>query len=387
MTTTETVSARASVDGASVDGASVDGASVDGASVEGASFDGAKAEAFGGHIMSILTGSLLSSMVDIGHRTGLFAAAAEGPATSEQLAARAELCERYVREWLGAVTAGGIVEYDEATGTFFLPPEHAALLTTPTGVGPLAVANTVLAGHLHQIVQVFREGGGVPYAAFVPEFTDAMDAMGRGVFDTMLLDGYLALAPGLAETLAAGARVADVACGTGHALVILAQAFPASTFTGYDLDEHAIARGRAEAAGAGLKNVTFEVLDVARLTVARPFDVVFVFDALHDQVDPGAVLARIHDALVPGGLLFMREPHAADTLAGNLAHPMAPVFYSASTLHCLTVSLAHGGAGIGLAFGEQLARRMLTEAGFGPADVHPAPGTPFDAVYVTRTAR
>src|SRR6516165_5849561 len=133
MTTTETVSARASVDGANFDGASVDGASV-----EGASFDGAKAEAFGGHIMSILTGSLLSSMVDIGHRTGLFAAAAEGPATSEQLAARAELCERYVREWLGAVTAGGIVEYDEATGTFFLPPEHAALLTTPAGVGPLA---------------------------------------------------------------------------------------------------------------------------------------------------------------------------------------------------------------------------------------------------------
>ena len=261
------------------------------------------------------------------------------------------------------------------------------MLTTPAGLGPLAVTNTVLAGHLHQIVQVFREGGGVPYAAFTPEFTDAMDAMGRGVFDTMLVDGYLPLAPGLAETLTAGARVADVACGTGHALVILARAFPASTFTGYDFDEHAIARARAEAAGAGLKNVAFEVLDVARLTVATPFDVIFVFDALHDQVDPGAMLARIYDSLVPGGLLFMREPHAADTLAGNLANPMAPVFYSVSTLHCLTVSLAHGGAGIGSAFGEQLARRMLTEAGFGPADVHPAPGHPFDAVYVTRTAR
>jgi SAM-dependent methyltransferase len=372
MTTTETISDRASSDGTGSGGTG---------------FDGAKAEAFGGHVMSILTGSLLSAMVDIGHRTGLFAAAAEGPATSEQLAARAGLCERYVREWLGAVTTGGIIEYDQATEAFFLPPEHAALLTTPAGVGPLAVANTVLAGHIHQIVQVFREGGGVPYAAFTPEFTDAMDAMGRGVFDTMLLDGYLPLAPGLAETLAAGARVADVACGTGHALVILAQAFPASTFTGYDFDEHAIARARAEAAGAGLKNVTFEVLDVARLTATTPFEVVFVFDALHDQAEPGSVLARIHDALVPGGLLFMREPHAADTLAGNLANPMAPVFYSVSTLHCLTVSLAHGGAGIGSAFGEQLARRMLTEAGFGPAEVHPAPGHPFDAVYVTRTAR
>jgi SAM-dependent methyltransferase len=350
-------------------------------------FDGAKAEAFGGHIMSILTGSLLSSMVDIGHRTGLFAAAAEGWATSEQLAARAGLCERYVREWLGAVTTGGIVEYDEASEAFFLPPEHAALLASPAGVGPLAVANTVLAKHVHQIVQAFREGGGVPYTAYTPEFTDIMDAMGRGVFDTMLLDGYLPLVPGLAETLAAGAQVADVACGTGHALVILARAFPASTFVGYDLDEHAIARARAEAAGAGLANVTFEVADVARLAATTPFDVVFVFDALHDQVAPDAVLARIRDALVPGGLLFMREPHAADTLADNLRNPMAPVFYSISTLHCLTVSLAHGGAGIGSAFGEQMARRMLAEAGFGEAEVHPAPGQPLDAVYVTRAAR
>src|ERR1700747_3158322 len=122
-------------------------------------FDQAKAEAFGGQVMSILTGSLLSSMVDIGYRTGLFAAAAESPATSEQLAARAGVCERYVREWLGAVTTGGMVEYDETAGTFFLPPEHAALLISPAGVGPLATANTVLAGHLHQIVQAFREGG------------------------------------------------------------------------------------------------------------------------------------------------------------------------------------------------------------------------------------
>src|SRR5262245_62704674 len=121
-------------------------------------FDGAKAEAFGGRLMAILSGSLLSSMVDIGHRTGLFAAAAEGWATSEQLAARAGLNERYVREWLGAVTTGGIVDYDPASETFRLPSEHAAMLTTPTGVGPLAVTTTILARHVPQIVQAFREG-------------------------------------------------------------------------------------------------------------------------------------------------------------------------------------------------------------------------------------
>jgi len=347
-------------------------------------FNAAKAEAFGTRLIATLGGSLMSSMIHIGHRTGLFEAAAQGPATSEQLAARAGLVERYVREWLGAVTTGGIVEYDEAADTYSLPPEHAAMLTGPAGVGPLAVTNDVLAKHVPHVAAAFRDGGGVPYAAYVPEFSDVWDEMGRGVFDTTLIDGYLPLAPGLAETLTAGARVADVACGAGHALVLLARAFPASTFTGYDLDEHAIEKARAEASGAGLTNLTFELADVARFAVTTPADVVFVFDAIHDQVDPAAVLARIYEALAPGGLLFMREPHAADTLAGNLASPMAPIQYSVSTLHCLTISLAHGGTGIGTVFGEQLARRMLADAGFGEPELHPAPGTPFDCVYVTR---
>lgn len=349
-----------------------------------AGFDPAKAEAFGGQIMGILGGGLLSLMVDVGHRTGLLAAAAGGWATSEQLAASAGLTERYVREWLSAMTAAGIVEYDERAGTFRLPPEHAAVLVSPTGVAPLAVTTTILARHVPQVVQAFREGGGVPYAAFGPDFIDAWDAVGRGVFDTMLTSEYLPLAPGLADMLAAGVQVADIACGTGHALIVLAREFPASTFTGYDLDEHAIARARAEATGAGLENVTFEVADVARLAVPDRFDVVFVFDAIHDQVQPDVVLARIADALVPGGLLFMREPHAADTLASNLASPMASILYSVSTMHCMTVSLAHGGAGIGTAFGEQLARRMLSDAGFGEPEVRPAPGSPLDAVYITR---
>ena len=348
-------------------------------------FDAARAEAFGGRMLAILGGGLLSSMVDIGHRTGLFAAAAEGPATSQRLAARAGLTERYVREWLGAVTTGGIFDYNAADDTYALPPEHAALLTGPTGMGPMAVVTTVLAKHTHQIIQAFREGGGVPYAAYAPEFTDAMDAMGRGVFDTMLIGSYLPLVPGLSELLTTGARVADFACGTGHALIILARAFPSSTFVGYDLDEHAIARARAEATGAGLSNVRFELADVARLTVSMLFDVAFIFDALHDQVEPEQVLARVHDALRPGGLLFMREPRAADTIAGNLENPMAPILYSVSTLHCLTVSLAHNGAGIGTVFGEARARRMLAEAGFGESSVHAAPGNPSDAIYVTRT--
>jgi SAM-dependent methyltransferase len=167
---------------------------------------------------------------------------------------------------------------------------------------------------------------------------------------------------------------------------VLARAFPASTFVGYDLDEGAIARARAEAQGARLANVRFEVRDAARLTVDEPFDVVFVFDAIHDQVDPAGVLRRIRDALVDGGTFLMTEPRAADKLEDNMANPMAPMLFACSTLHCMTVSLAHGGAGIGTVFGEGLARQMLADAGFGDVVVHPAPGDPLNAVYVSRKA-
>lgn len=347
--------------------------------------DPAKVEEFAGRLMSVFTGSMLTYMIDLGHRTGLLAAAADGPATSDELADRAGLTERYVREWLGAMVTGGIVEYDPPSTSYSLPPERAVCLTDgPMNMAPWAGMATHLGKHVHQVARVFREGGGVPYAEYRPEFTDVMDAMGREVIDGLLIGAYLPLVPGLAEQLAAGARVADVACGTGHALVVLARAFPASTFVGFDLDEGAIARARAEAAGAGLANVRFEVRDAARLEVDVPFDIAFVFDAIHDQVDPTAVLARIHAALVDGGHFVMTEPHGADNLEDNIANPMAPILYACSTLHCLTVSLAHDGAGIGTVFGEQLARQMLTDAGFVDIQLHPAPGDPVNAVYVTR---
>jgi SAM-dependent methyltransferase len=325
--------------------------------------DGEQVEQFLGKLMSIYTGSMLSYMIDIGDRTGLFDAAAHGPATSDELATRAGLAERYVREWLGALVAGGIFDYDPATRTYALPPARLACLTAgPANLAPISRLNTLLGKHVHQVVRAFREGGGVPYAEFRPEFTDVMDAIGRGAYDTFLLDAYVSLVPGLVENLEAGARVADVACGTGHALVVLARAFPASNFAGYDLDDGAIARARAEADGAELRNVAFETVDAA------------------------PVLERVHAALRPGGFFFMKEPHAADTLEENAMNPMAAVQYALSTLHCMTVSLAHDGAGIGTVFGEGMARRMLAEAGFVDVEVHPAPGDPMDAIYVSRKA-
>ena len=279
-------------------------------------------EEFAGRLTEVFTGSMLTYMIDLGHRTGLIAAAAEGPGTSQALADRAGLTERYVREWLGAMVTGGIVDYDPPTKTYSLLPERAACLTEGAfNLAPMAQMLTHLGKHVHQVARAFREGGGVPYAEYRPEFTDVMDSLWREIYDALLVDEYLPLVPGLAGQLEAGARVADVACGTGHALVLLARSFPASTFVGYDLDDGAIARARAEATGAGLTNVSFEVCDAARLEVDEPFDVVFVFDAIHDQVDPVGVLARIHTALTAGGCFVMKEPHGSDNLEDNIANP------------------------------------------------------------------
>jgi len=350
-------------------------------------FDPQAMEAAAGKVMSIYAGAMLNYMIDIGHRTGLLATAAQGPGTSEELAARSGLTERYVREWLGAMVTGGIFEYDPATKTYSLPPAEAAVLTGgPLPLATIAGLQTHLGKHVHEVARAFREGGGVPYSAYRPEFTDLMDAIGRTLYDTALVDGYLPLVEGLTDQLETGAVVADVACGTGHALVVLARQFPASRFVGIDLDEGAIARARAEASGAGLTNVRFEVADAARIGFTDEFDAVLVFDAIHDQVDPAAVLRGIHTALKPGGAFLMKEPRAADNLEDNVGNPFAPIGYGISTLHCMTVSLAHDGAGIGTMFGVQLACRLLAEAGFEDTAVLDAPGDPTDAVYVSRKA-
>lgn len=349
--------------------------------------DPASMEAAAGKVLSIYAGSMLNYMIDIGHQTGLLATAAQGPGTSAELADRAGLTERYVREWLAAMVTGGLFEYDPTTKTYTLPAPAAAVLTGgPLPLAVMAGLQTHLGKHVHEVARAFREGGGVPYSAYRPEFTDLMDQISRSVYDTTLVDAYLPLVDGLSGRLEEGADVADVACGTGHALVVLGRRFPASSFVGYDLDEGAIARARAEAAGAGLTNVRFEVVDAARLSVTDRFDAVFVFDAIHDQVDPAAVLGRINAALKPGGVFVMKEPRFADALEDNIGNPFAPILYSVSTLHCMTVSLAHGGAGIGTAFGEQLARTLLADAGFDVVAMTPAPGDPTDAVYISRRA-
>lgn len=352
--------------------------------IEERSLDGPRVEAFAEMLFGFYTGGMLTYLVDIGHTTGLFAAATQGPATSAELAQRVGLVERYVREWLGAMVTGGIFSYEPSTASYRLPAEHAVCLTgeTSSNLAPFSLLNTHLAKHVGQVAQAFRDGGGVPYDAFRPEFTGVMDVLNRGGFDEQLVSVWLDLVPGLRDRLTAGARVADVGCGTGHAMVLLGRAFPASTFVGYDISDDAITAARREAAEQAVDNVTFEVRDAATLAVDEPFDVVFVFDAIHDQVAPAEVLVSIHDMLTADGLLLAFEPHASSNLEDNVAHPLAPFLYAISTLHCLTVSLAHDGAGLGTVWGEQAARQMLRDAGFADVTVREVPDEPVNALYV-----
>ena len=331
------------------------------------------------------TSGMLTLLIGIGHKTGLFDAAAKGPGTSQEIADRAGLDERYVREWLAAMATGGIVEYDAASGAFTLPPEHAACLTGTSSRNLAANSQMLpmLSKRLPRIVECFQAGGGVSYSEYRPDFTEAQDASWRLLYDGLLIKGFLPAAKGLPERLKTGIRVADVGCGTGHAVNLMAREYPASTFVGYDLGEDAIASARAEAREMGLGNAAFEALDVSRLSPEPKFDLITTFDAIHDQRDPATVLRRVAAALAPGGVYLMVEPKASSKLEENIGNPFAPYIYGMSVLHCMTVSLAAGGTGLGTAWGEQSARRMLAEAGFTSIEVVDAPG-PQNSIYICR---
>jgi 2-polyprenyl-3-methyl-5-hydroxy-6-metoxy-1,4-benzoquinol methylase len=348
-----------------------------------AKIDRQRVQEFARKLFGHYTSGILTLLVDVGHKTGLFEAAAKGTGTSQEIADRAGLDERYVREWLAAMATGGVVEYDAESKSFTLPPEHAMCLTGSSSRNLAAGSQNLpmLSKRLPRIVECFRAGGGVSYSEYRPDFTEAMDASWRLLYDGLLIKGFLPAAKGLPERLKSGIRVADVGCGTGHAVNLMAREYPASTFVGYDLGEDAIAKARAEARELGLGNAAFEVLDVTRLPAEPAFDLITSFDAIHDQRDPASVLRRIADALAPGGVYLMVEPKASSRLEENIGNPFAPYIYGMSVLHCMTVSLAAGGAGLGTAWGEQTARRMLGEAGFGSIEVVDAPG-PQNSIYI-----
>lgn len=342
-------------------------------------------EEFAGRMVGLLNDALMSLMVSVGHRTGLFDVLAEmDPASCGEIAARTGLDERYLREWLDAMTVARFVEYDPRRGTYSLPPEHAASLTRAAGPNNLAnMAQIVsqLGGVEDEIVECFRRGGGVPYARF-PKFQDLMAEMSAQVHDAALFDSTLALVDGLTSRLEIGIDVCDVGCGQGHAINLMAERFPNSRFTGWDFSEEAVAAAQGEATRLGLANVTFEVKDAATIDGSQQFDLVTVFDAIHDQAQPARVLEGIARSLRPGGTFLCVDIAGSSNVEENLDHPLAPALYSISTFHCMTVSLALDGAGLGTMWGEQLANRMLREAGFTQIETKKIPEDIFNVYYV-----
>ena len=349
--------------------------------------DQAKSDAFAERFVRDLDSTAVVLMTSIGHQVGLFdAMAGKAPATSEEIAAEAGLNERYVREWLGAMVTGGVVDHDPDAGTYSLPPEHAAWLTRAAGLNNLALPAQYmpLLGEVEQqVIAAFRQGGGVPYSAY-PRFHRLMAEDSGAVHDAALVDTILPLVPGLPERLQAGLDVADVGCGSGHAINLMARAFPAGRFVGYDFSEGGIATARAEAEQMALTNARFELKDVAALDDVDDFDLITAFDAIHDQARPAEVLRRIARALRPNGVFLMVDIRASSRLHENLDHPLGPLLYTMSTMHCMTVSLALDGAGLGTVWGEQKALEMLSEAGFKRVDVESIEGDLFNSYFIAR---
>jgi 2-polyprenyl-3-methyl-5-hydroxy-6-metoxy-1,4-benzoquinol methylase len=342
-------------------------------------------EEFAVRVMGTIDGASLAILISIGHQTGLFDVMAERPSsTSAEIAEAAGLNERYVREWLGGMTTGKVVEYDPGSATYTLPRQRAALLTRAAGPDNLARAAQFipLLGEVEQkVIGCFRNGGGLPYSDY-PRFHALMAEQSGEVFDAALIDVILPLAAGLPDRLRAGADVADFGCGSGHAVNVMARAFLASRFTGIDFSDEGLAVGAAEATSLGLTNVTFERHDLADMDVTDTYDVITAFDAIHDQAQPDRVLRNIFQALRSGGVYLMVDIKASSRLEDNIGVPLATYIYTVSAMHCMSVSLAFDGAGLGTAWGRQLALSMLGDAGFKDVRVEEIETDPINYYYV-----
>lgn len=328
--------------------------------------------AFAERMLNAVNEASLILMTSIGHRTGLFDQMAEmKPATSAEIAVAAGLNERYVREWLGTMFTSGVVEYDQATRRYHLPAEHAACLTRaagPDNIASVAQWIAVLGAVEDEVTAAFSHGRGVPYSSY-KRFHEVMASESALTVVAGMDEHILPLIPNIEEKLADGIDVVDVGCGTGLGMMHLAERFPNSRFTGVDFSVEAISNARVIAEKRGLRNVKFEVHDAAKWKPKAEFDLVFTFDAIHDQARPDLVLENIRQSLRPGGVYLMQDIAASSHVQNNADHPVGPLVYTISCMHCMSVSLAYGGMGLGAAWGKEKALEMLAEAKFDSVEL------------------
>ncbi len=361
------------------------------AALEPRAFDQERAESFMTRIGQILDAGAVANMLSIGHQTGLLDVIAELPrTTSDDIAEKAGLSERYVREWLAVMVTGRIVHYDPAGRTYHLPDEHAACLTHAGALGNMAVyaQHLALMGKVEdQVLACFRTGSGLSYGDY-PCFHEVMAEDSSQTVTAKLFETILPLAEGLIERLEAGIDVMDAGCARGHALIAMAERFPQSRFVGYDLCADAIDFANAAATAAGLRNIRFEARDLTGYDENERFDFVTSFDAVHDQKDPQALIEGLYGSLKPGGIYLMQDIGGSAKLENNVDFPMASLLYAVSCVHCTPVSLGQGGTGLGTMWGWETAEAMLRSAGFASVERHVLPHDPMNVWFVaTRAAR
>ena len=344
-----------------------------------------KSEGFAENLVEIFNNSALALMISIGHRTSLFDFMAELPAsTSEEISVKANLNERYVREWLGAMTTGKIVSYDDKTNRYKLPEEHASFLTrkaSPNNFAVFAQYISILGSVEDQVINCFKNGGGVPYSEF-KRFHEVMaEDSGQSVLP-VLIEDIIPLVQGGIEALENGIEVLDVGCGRGRAILLLAERFPHSKFYGYDLSEEAINNAKRIVSEKKLQNIFFEAKDVTKFEIDNKFDLILAFDAIHDQAKPMNVLRGINRVLKDNGTFLMQDIAGSSHVHKNIDHPLGTLLYTISCMHCMTVSLAQNGDGLGAMWGEDTALEYLTGAGFNDVSITHLPHDVQNAYYV-----
>ena len=344
-----------------------------------------KLNAFLGQVVGDLGATASAVLVRVGDKLGLYRAmAGAGPISSTELAERTGTAERYVREWLANQAAGGYLTYHPEVGRYELAEEQAMCLADESSpvlmLGGFDFVATFFADE-DKVLDAFRSGAGIAWHEHDPGLFPACERFFRPLYNGNLAESWIPALDGVAERLAEGATVADVGCGYGTSTIVLAKAFPDSTFVGFDYHEASISAARDAAARAGVTDrVRFEVA-TAKDFDGR-YDLVCCFDSLHDMGDPGGAAAHVRDALRPGGTWMLVEPIAGDRLEDNL-HPVGRMYYAGSTILCTPSSLAQEvGLGLGNQVGETRLRKLLAEAGFG--HVRRAADTPFNLVLEVR---
>ena len=308
----------------------------------------AKLNEFLGKAVGDLGAALSATLVLVGDRLGLYKELANGTLTSAELAQRTGTNERYVREWLGNQGASGYIQYDAANGKWSMTPEQKLCLADPNGPVDVPGAYNIVEATFHALgrtLENFKSGKGMEWGEHHPCLFHGTERFFRAGYNANLITAWLPALEGVVDKLKRGARVADVGCGHGASTVLMAKTYPKSTFVGYDYHGDSIRVARERAAAAGVANAQFEVSDAVSYS-GKEFDVIAFFDCLHDMADPDGAARHARSALKDDGTCMIVEPFAGDSTADNL-NPVGRVYYAASSMSCVPVSLArHGPAQI-----------------------------------------